>query len=137
MTNSCSQIYQTFLISQESASISPFYHIEIVPSDVQKSALSVENGLSEFVRMSFGLRKDLSVFQRMDNILMGIQNKRCLVNMNEIIVLTPSVHEHIIRLVKTNPTKINLVRNFQKLETLNVFSVFPKSIVISYQLGKN
>lgn len=78
---------------------SGFHQIEIDPQDVPKTAFTVENGHYEFVRMPFGLKNAPSTFQRvMDNILMGIQNERCLVYMDDIIVYSPSVHEHVSRL---------------------------------------
>ncbi|XP_050310841.1 uncharacterized protein LOC126746579 [Anthonomus grandis grandis] len=78
---------------------SGFHQIEIDPKDISKTAFSVENGHYEFVRMPFGLKNAPSTFQRvMDNILMGILNKRCLVYMDDIIIYSPTIHEHINRL---------------------------------------
>lgn len=78
---------------------SGFHQIEIEPKDIPKTAFTVENGHFEFVRMPFGLKNAPSTFQRvMDNILMGIQNERCLVYMDDIIVYSATIHEHIMRL---------------------------------------
>lgn len=78
---------------------SGFHQIEIEPTDISKTAFSVENGHYEFVRMPFGLKNAPSTFQRvMDNILLGIQNERCLVYMDDIIIYSPTIHEHIDRL---------------------------------------
>lgn len=80
---------------------SGFHQIEVDPKDVSKTAFSVENGHYEFVRMPFGLKNAPSTFQRvMDNILLGIQNERCLVYMDDIIVYSPTIHEHISRLTE-------------------------------------
>lgn len=80
---------------------SGFHQIEIDPKDIPKSAFSVDNGHYEFVRMPFGLKNAPSTFQRvMDNILVGIQNERCLVYMDDIIIYSPTVHEHISRLTE-------------------------------------
>lgn len=80
---------------------SGFHQIEIAPSDIQKTAFTVENGHYEFVRMPFGLKNAPSTFQRvMDNILLGIQNERCLVYMDDIIIYSPTIHEHISRLTE-------------------------------------
>lgn len=80
---------------------SGFHQIEINPNDIPKTAFSVENGHYEFVRMPFGLKNAPSTFQRvMDNILLGIQNERCLVYMDDIIVYSPTIHEHITRLTE-------------------------------------
>jgi RNase H-like domain found in reverse transcriptase/Reverse transcriptase (RNA-dependent DNA polymerase)/Integrase zinc binding domain/Integrase core domain len=78
---------------------SGFHQLEIHPEDIPKTAFSVENGHFEFIRMSFGLKNAPSTFQRvMDNILLGIQNERCLVYMDDIIVYSPTIQEHIARL---------------------------------------
>lgn len=78
---------------------SGFHQIEIDPTDIPKTAFSVENGHYEFVRMPFGLKNAPSTFQRvMDNILLGIQNERCLVYMDDIIIYSPTIHEHMARL---------------------------------------
>lgn len=80
---------------------SGFHQIEIDKKDIQKTAFSVENGHYEFVRMPFGLKNAPSTFQRvMDNILLGIQNERCLVYMDDIIIYSPTIHEHISRLTE-------------------------------------
>lgn len=90
---------------------SGFHQIEINPSDISKTAFSVENGHYEFVRMPFGLKNAPSTFQRvMDNILLGIQNERCLVYMDDIIIYSPTIHEHISRLKEV----------FQRLQKANL-----------------
>lgn len=67
--------------------------------DVQKTAFSTENGHYEFLRMPFGLKNAPSTFQRvMDNILRGIQNEKCLVYLDDIIIFSTSLQEHINRL---------------------------------------
>ena len=78
---------------------SGFHQIEINPDDIPKTAFSVDNGHYEFVRMPFGLKNAPSTFQRvMDNILLGIQNERCLVYMDDIIIYSLTIHEHLNRL---------------------------------------
>lgn len=80
---------------------SGFHQIEINPKDIEKTAFTVENGHYEFVRMPFGLKNAPSTFQRvMDNILLGIQNERCLVYMDDIIVYSATIHDHILRLTE-------------------------------------
>lgn len=78
---------------------SGFHQIEMHPSDIQKTAFSVENGHYEFLRMPFGLKNACASFQRvMDNILRGIQNERCLVYLDDIIIFSVSLQEHITNL---------------------------------------
>ena len=80
---------------------SGFHQIEIDSKDIQKTAFTVENGHFEFVRMPFGLKNAPSTFQRvMDNILLGIQNERCLVYMDDIIIYSPTIHDHMSRLTE-------------------------------------
>lgn len=59
--------------------------------DIPKTAFNVENGHYEFVRMPFGLKNSPATFQRvMDNILKGLQNKICLVYLDDIIIYSTS-----------------------------------------------
>lgn len=90
---------------------SGFHQIEIDSKDIQKTAFTVENGHFEFVRMPFGLKNAPSTFQRvMDNILLGIQNERCLVYMDDIIIYSPTIHDHMSRLTEV----------FQRLRKANL-----------------
>ncbi|XP_015839413.2 retrovirus-related Pol polyprotein from transposon 297 [Tribolium castaneum] len=78
---------------------SGFHQIEVDPNDVQKTAFTVENGHYEFVRMPFGLKNAPSTFQRvMDNVLRGIVNNCCIVYLDDIIVFSTSLQEHIQKL---------------------------------------
>lgn len=64
--------------------------------DIPKTASSVENGHFEFLRMSFGLMNAPRTFQRvMDIILLDMQNEICLVYMDDIIIYSPTIYEHI------------------------------------------
>lgn len=90
---------------------SGFHQIEVDPMDVPKTAFSVENGHFEFKRMPFGLKNSPSTFQRvMDHILVGLQNERCLVYMDDIIIYSATIHEHISRLKEV----------FDRLKTANL-----------------
>lgn len=100
---------------------SGFHQIEVDPNDVEKTAFSVDNGHYEFLRMPFGLKNAPSTFQRvMDNILMGIQNEKCAVYMDDIIIYSSTIHEHISRLreVFTRLRKANLKIQPDKCEFL-------------------
>ncbi|GJQ87708.1 hypothetical protein Trydic_g14170 [Trypoxylus dichotomus] len=53
---------------------SGFHQIELEPESRPKTALNVENGHFEFVRMPFVLKNAPATFQRvMDNVLNGLQ----------------------------------------------------------------
>lgn len=64
---------------------SGFPQIEIDEKDTEKTAFSIENGHYEFVLRAFGLKNASSSFQRvMGSVLLGIQNIRCVVYMDDI-----------------------------------------------------
>lgn len=78
---------------------SGFHQIEMDPSDIQKTAFSTEHGLFQFCRMPFGLKNAPSTFQRvMDNILRGFQNEICMIYLDDIIIYSTSLDEHITKL---------------------------------------
>lgn len=80
---------------------SGFHQIEVDGKDIQKTAFNVEHGHYEFLRMPFGLRNAPSTFQRvMDNILREYIGKICLVYMDDIIVFSTSLQEHMENLSK-------------------------------------
>lgn len=66
--------------------------------DIRKTAFFVENGQ---YRIPFGLKNATSTFQRdIDNILLGISNERCFLNMDDIIIYSTTIHKHMLRLTK-------------------------------------
>lgn len=80
---------------------SGFHQIEVDPRDIEKTAFSVENGHYEYVRMPFGLKNAPSTFQRvMDNVLRDLIGKECLVYIDDIVVFSVSLEEHIEKLTK-------------------------------------
>jgi hypothetical protein len=104
---------------------SGFYQVEMDPSDIQKTAFNIEHGHFEFLRMPMGLKNSPSTFQRvMDNVLRGLQNNICLVYLDDIVVFSNSLQEHIINLEKVflrlreSNFKIQMDKSeFLKLET--------------------
>lgn len=80
---------------------SGFHQIELHPNSIEKTAFNVENGHYEYVRMPFGLKNAPATFQRvMDNVLKDLQNKICFVYMDDIIIFSTSLQEHICNLKK-------------------------------------
>lgn len=78
---------------------SGFYQVEMDPQDISKTAFNVEHGHFKFLRMPMGLKNSPSTFQRvMDNVLRGLQNDICLVYLDDIIVFSTSLQEHMINL---------------------------------------
>lgn len=75
---------------------SGFHQIEMEENDIAKTAFNTENGHYEYLRMPFGLKNAPATFQRiMDSILRGIQNEKCLVYLDDIIIFSTSLQEHI------------------------------------------
>lgn len=78
---------------------SGFHQIEMKEEDIPKTAFSTESGHFEYLRMPFGLKNAPATFQRvMDSILRGIQNEKCLVYLDDIIIFSTSLQEHITNL---------------------------------------
>lgn len=104
---------------------SGFYQVEMDPADIPKTAFNVEHGHFEFLRMPMGLKNSPSTFQRvMDNVLRGLQNEVCLVYLDDIIVFSTSLQEHIVNLgkvfsrLRSSNFKIQMDKSeFLKLET--------------------
>lgn len=104
---------------------SGFFQVEMNPQDIPKTAFNVEHGHFEFLRMPMGLKNSPSTFQRvMDNVLRDLQNKICLVYLDDIIVFSVSLQEHIVNLGKVfkrlreSNFKIQMDKSeFLKLET--------------------
>lgn len=97
---------------------SGFHQIEVKPQDIPKTAFSVDNGHYEYIRMPFGLKNAPATFQRvMDNVLRDIQGKHCLCYMDDIIVFSTSLQEHIESLTKV----------FQRLRNANLKIQLDKS----------
>lgn len=75
---------------------SGFHQVQMDPNDIEKTAFSTEHGHYEYTRMPFGLKGAPSTFQRvMDNVLRGIQNEICSVYLDDIIIYSASLQEHI------------------------------------------
>ena len=104
---------------------SGFYQVEMDPQDVSKTAFNIEHGHFEFLRMPMGLKNSPSTFQRvMDNVLRGLQNEICLVYLDDIVVYSTSLQEHMVNLEKVfnrlreSNFKIQMDKSeFLKLET--------------------
>lgn len=113
---------------------SGFYQVEMSPEDIQKTAFNVEHGHFEFLRMPMGLKNSPSTFQRvMDNVLRDLQNVVCLVYLDDIIVFSVSLQEHIVNLEKVfnrlreSNFKIQMDKSeFLKLETAYLGHIISK-----------
>lgn len=78
---------------------SGFHQIEMDKNSIPKTAFNVEHGHFEYLKMPFGLKNAPATFQRlMDNVLKDLQGKICLVYMDDIIIFSTSLQEHIANL---------------------------------------
>lgn len=113
---------------------SGFYQVEMDSQDIPKTAFNVEHGHFEFLRMPMGLKNSPSTFQRvMDNVLRGLQNEICLVYLDDIIVFSTSLQEHMVNLEKVfqrlrkSNFKIQMDKSeFLKLETAYLGHIISK-----------
>ena len=103
-----------------------FHQIEIASRDIPKTGFSIESGHYEFVRMPFGLKNAPSTFQRvMDHILGDLQGKRVLCYMDDIIVFSTSLQEHIN----------DLKQVFTKLQDANLKIQLNKTHFLQKEIG--
>lgn len=80
---------------------SGYHQIEMKQSDIPKTAFTVDHGHYEYTRMTFGLKNAPATFQRvMDNMLRDMIGKNCLVYMDDIVIYSSSLQEHIETLTK-------------------------------------
>lgn len=78
-----------------------FHQIEVYPDDRCKTAFSTANGHYEFTRMPFGLKNSPSTFQRLINfVLKDFVNKICVVYLDDILIFSTSLDEHICSIKK-------------------------------------
>lgn len=100
---------------------SGYHQIEVNKDDRQKTAFSTQYGHYEFLRMPFGLKTAPATFQRaMDNILRGLQGIHCLVYLDDIIIFSSSLQEHVqkLRTVFDRLRQTNLKIQLDKSEFL-------------------
>lgn len=117
-----------------------FHQIEIEEEDIHKTAFSVEGGHYEFLRMPFGLKTAPATFQRlMNNILHDFINKICLVYLDDIIIFSTSLQEHInsLTLIFERLRKANLKIQLDKSEFLKKETEFLGHIVTTAGVKPN
>ncbi|KAL0860680.1 hypothetical protein ABMA27_010024 [Loxostege sticticalis] len=78
---------------------SGYHQLEVREEDRPKTAFSTPFGHYEFNRMPFGLKTAPATFQRaMDNVLRGLQGIHCLIYLDDVIIFSKSLPEHIQKL---------------------------------------
>jgi hypothetical protein len=75
---------------------SGYWQIPVRPEDRDNSTFTSHEGIYRFLRVPFGLTNAPATFQRMvDMILVGLTWKSCLVYLDDIIVFSASLEEHV------------------------------------------
>lgn len=100
---------------------SGYHQIQMHPESINKTAFNTDHGHYEFLRMPFGLKNSPATFQRvMDDLLRDVLNKFCLVYLDDIIIFSPSLDEHIkhLKLVFEKLKNANLKLQLDKCEFL-------------------
>lgn len=78
-----------------------FHQILVKDSDRKKTAFSTPFGHYEYIRMPFGLKNGPSTFQRlMNSVLREYINQICVVYLDDILIFSTSLEEHITNLRK-------------------------------------
>lgn len=98
-----------------------YHQIKMHPSDIHKTAFVTPKGLYEYVRMPFGLKNAPATFQRlMNEILRDYINKICVVYLDDILIFSTSLTEHIqsVRKIFNKLSEHNLKVQFDKCSFL-------------------
>ena len=76
--------------------LSGYWQVKVDPNDREKIAFTTYDGLFEFLKMPFGLCNAPATFQRlMDLVLAGLQWKKCLVYLDDLLIIGKSFEEHL------------------------------------------
>nr|AAM11674.1 pol protein [Drosophila melanogaster] len=104
-----------------------FHQIEMDSESIAKTAFSTKYGHYEYTRMPFGLKNAPATFQRcMNNLLRPLLNKNCLVYLDDIIVFSTSLEEHLqsLEAVFEKLSQANLKLQLDKCEFLRQETTF-------------
>ena len=102
---------------------SGYWQVELDPANREKTAFTTHQGLYEFNVMPFGLCNAPGTFQRlMNSTLSGLQWSSCLVYLDDVIIFSKTLEEHLARLtavlerfrsagLKIRPSKCHLLQH--------------------------
>lgn len=117
-----------------------FHQIEMDESSIEKTAFTVNNGHFEYVRMPFGLKNAPATFQRvMDNILKEYLHKFCFVYMDDVVIFSKSLQEHMehLNLIFLKLRQFNLKVQLDKSEFLRKEVAFLGHVITSEGIKPN
>ena len=77
------------------AKIIGYWQVEVRPSDREKTAICIPEGLFQFKIMPFGLCNTPATFQRLNSVLAGLPWNTCLVYLDDIIVSGITFPSHL------------------------------------------
>lgn len=111
-----------------------YHQILIKEQDREKTAFVTPHGLYEFIRMPFGLKNAPATFQRlMNDILRDYINKTCVVYLDDILIFSTSLQEHlraitnIFKVLESHKLKVQIDKcAFMKKETAFLGHVITK-----------
>eukprot|EP00731_Ephydatia_muelleri_P011498 Em0006g392a len=78
---------------------SGYWQVEVCPEDREKTAFVTPYGLFQFRVMPFGLTNAPATFQRlMEEVLSGLHWTTCLVYLDDILIFSATIEDHLVRL---------------------------------------
>ena len=101
---------------------SGYWQVGVDPADREKTAFATPDGLYQFRVMPFRLCNAPGTFQRlMEHVLRGLHWCTCLVYLDDIIIFSKTIQDHLTRLaevltrlrsagLKLKPSKCHLLR---------------------------
>ena len=104
-----------------------FHQIPMDEKSIRKSPFRSKTGLYEYTRMPFGLTNAPATFQRlMNEVLKDILEEHCLVYLDDIIIFSTSLQEHLLSLRKVFEKfkEANLMIQLNKCEFLKTETNF-------------
>ena len=112
---------------------SGYWQLEVAPEDREKTAFTCHRGHFEFNRISFGLTNAPAVFQRaMDRILSPVIGRCALVYIDDIVVFSRSMTDHVSDLREV----FNLLRRANlKLKSSKCEFAKPQVELLGYEIS--